>query len=190
MHFPFTRPGYQTGGQVQKALSLEGGDLNARKPPKAWSLVIKPKSEGDLGVLNLKTQNEALLLKNLDKFFNRRDIPWVKLIWENHYSNEKLSGQVKKGFFYWRDVVKLLDPFKGLAAASVQDGGTCFIWVDLWNDQVPKLAFPELYSFAKKIQISQLVRPRKVHICTTCFIYLCLRKRLNSTWCWNLRLPL
>jgi hypothetical protein len=23
------------------------------------------------------------LLKNLDKFFNRKDLPWVKLVWEN-----------------------------------------------------------------------------------------------------------
>jgi hypothetical protein len=28
-----------------------------------------------LGVLDLKTQNEALLIKNLHKFFNRLDIP-------------------------------------------------------------------------------------------------------------------
>jgi hypothetical protein len=25
-------------------------------------------------------QNDALLMKNLDKFFNRRDLPWVNLI--------------------------------------------------------------------------------------------------------------
>lgn len=35
-----------------------------------------PKSEGGLGVLNLRTQNEALLLKYWDKFYNRADILW------------------------------------------------------------------------------------------------------------------
>ena len=41
-------------------------EANTRKPPNAaWTLVCKAKKEreGGLGVLNLKTQNEALLLK-------------------------------------------------------------------------------------------------------------------------------
>ena len=37
-------------------------------------MVLLPKKEGDLGVLVLRKQNEALLMKNLDKFLNRRDI--------------------------------------------------------------------------------------------------------------------
>lgn len=46
-------------------------------------MVILPKKEGGLGVLNLKTQNEALLLKYLHKFFNKADIPWVNLYGKN-----------------------------------------------------------------------------------------------------------
>lgn len=41
----------------------------------AWPVVTKTKEEGGLGVLDLKTQNEALLINNLDKFFNKADIP-------------------------------------------------------------------------------------------------------------------
>lgn len=41
----------------------------------AWPVVMQPKDKGGLGVLNLKLQNEALLLKNLDKFYNRKNIP-------------------------------------------------------------------------------------------------------------------
>ena len=49
-----------------------GSDINAKTPPKAaWDLVCLPKDEGGLGVLNLRTQNDALLLKHLHKFFNR-----------------------------------------------------------------------------------------------------------------------
>jgi len=36
-------------------------------------------------------------MKNLDKFFNRKDIPWVNLVWEKHYKNGILQGTVKKG---------------------------------------------------------------------------------------------
>lgn len=53
-----------------------GGDVNAKHPLKAaWEIVCFPKLEGGLGVLNLQTQNVALLLKYLDMFYNRADIP-------------------------------------------------------------------------------------------------------------------
>jgi hypothetical protein len=46
-------------------------DINARNPPLvAWKLATKPQKEGRLGILNLETQNDALLLKNLHKSFN------------------------------------------------------------------------------------------------------------------------
>jgi len=38
-------------------------------------MVCVPKEEGGLRVINLKKHNEALLLKNMDKFFNHKDIP-------------------------------------------------------------------------------------------------------------------
>ena len=70
-----------------------GADLADRSPSKAaWEMVCLPKSEGGLGVLNLQTKNEALLLKNLHKFYNRHDIPWVNLIWERHYSTGALPN--------------------------------------------------------------------------------------------------
>jgi hypothetical protein len=48
-----------------------GGGLNAKKTPlPGWKLVCKPKSRGGLGVIRLRLQNEALLMKNLDKFFS------------------------------------------------------------------------------------------------------------------------
>jgi len=57
------------------------------------------KKEGGLGVLNLRTQNDALLLKQLHKFFNRLDVAWVNLVWELHYSNGTLPSSRKKVLF-------------------------------------------------------------------------------------------
>jgi hypothetical protein len=37
--------------------------------------------KGGMGVIKLRAQNEALLLKNLHKFFNKDDFPWIHLIW-------------------------------------------------------------------------------------------------------------
>ena len=126
-----------------------------KRPPKAaWETVCLPKDEGGLGVIRLQIQNEALLLKFIHKFYNKADIPWVHLVWEKHYSNGKLPGQVKKGSFWWRDIVKLLNNFKGLAAVTTFDGSTCSLWDDIWAGIVPKHAFPKLFSFAKVKHVS------------------------------------
>jgi hypothetical protein len=44
----------------------------------------------------------------------------------------------KKGSFWWKDVLKLIDKFKGMATVTVKDGKDCLMWEDLWNNSVPK----------------------------------------------------
>jgi hypothetical protein len=51
-------------------------------------------------VLDLTTQNEVLLLKNLHKFFNRHDIPWVNLVWNSYYSNGQIPGNHMEESFW------------------------------------------------------------------------------------------
>jgi hypothetical protein len=46
-------------------------------------MICKPKQNGGLGISDFKLQNEALLLNHLHKFFNRADLPWVKLMWNS-----------------------------------------------------------------------------------------------------------
>lgn len=48
-------------------------------PHATLELACKPKNQGGLGILNLAIQNEALL-KNLDKYFNMHNLPWVDLV--------------------------------------------------------------------------------------------------------------
>jgi hypothetical protein len=50
-------------------------------------------------VINLRLQNEILLLKNLHKFYNREDLPWIKLIWATYYRGDKLPYKANKGSF-------------------------------------------------------------------------------------------
>jgi hypothetical protein len=77
-------------------------DSNAKsKPPVAWRKCTRPKRKGGLGIINLRSQNTAMLLKFLDKFFNRHNIPWVSLIWNTYYSNGELPQPKNERGSFW-----------------------------------------------------------------------------------------
>jgi hypothetical protein len=61
--------------KFRKHCFWRGSDLNAKKTLAAWHLATRPKKEGGLGIINLRTQNDTLLLNFLHKFFNRLDCP-------------------------------------------------------------------------------------------------------------------
>jgi hypothetical protein len=86
--------------KYRKHCLWRGSDVNSRKPSKAaWPYVCLPKKEGGLGVLNLHTHNDSLLLKFLHKFYSKADIPWVHLVWDNYYASGRLPGQQNKHYY-------------------------------------------------------------------------------------------
>nr|CAE75988.1 B1160F02.19 [Oryza sativa Japonica Group] len=55
-----------------------GSDINSsRKSLVLRERVCQLKDRGGLGVIDLRLQNNALLLKNLHKFYNRYPVPWL-----------------------------------------------------------------------------------------------------------------
>ena len=120
-----------------------------------WENVCKPKRVGGLGVLNLGKHNISLLMKHLFKFMNREDLPWVKLIWQAHYTHDKLpqnTGSV--GSFWWKDCITILNTFLEIDACTPGDGGTIRLWLDQWTDEMLRYKLPHLCSFAKSQSIS------------------------------------
>jgi hypothetical protein len=79
---------------------------------------MKLKEKGGLGVKNLRLQNDALLLKQLHKFYNKEDIPWVKLVWDKYYTDKVPHASREVGSFWWRDVMRLSDIYRGIARCS------------------------------------------------------------------------
>lgn len=121
----------------------------------AWHKCTKPKKKGGLGIINLRSQNIALQLKHLHKFFNKKDIPWVRLIWNTYYNEGKLPQSSKeKGSFWWKDVLKLCDLYRGIAKCVVGNGSTALFWNDIWNDRLLHQSFPRLYAYAKNKSMS------------------------------------
>ena len=89
----------------------------------AWSTVSLPKAKGGLGVLNLRLQNDSLLLKQLHKFYSKKDVPWVKLIWSKYYANGKVPhGHREVGSFWWKNLLRLSVLYRGIAKCQVGDG--------------------------------------------------------------------
>jgi hypothetical protein len=133
-----------------------GSDVNAKgKSLAAWPKVSKPKEKGGLGVINLRSQNEALLLKHLDKFYNKKDVPWVNMIWHSHYSQGHIPhAYADRGSFWWRDLLHLCDKFRGIASCTVGNGSTVLFWLDVWNDHFLQEKLPRLFTFAKNQKIS------------------------------------
>jgi hypothetical protein len=88
-------------------------DLPKKNPPlAAYDLVCRPKDQGGLGLLNLSVQNDYLLIKHLHKFYNKADLPWVKMSWELYYSTSLPPARSREVSFWWRDYIKLLPTFK------------------------------------------------------------------------------
>ncbi|XP_073361690.1 uncharacterized protein [Aegilops tauschii subsp. strangulata] len=114
----------------------------------AWELVCKPKSKGGLGVINIKIHNEALLLKFLHKFYNKLDVPWVNMLWDNQYVNQVPHAVDSVGSFWWKDILKLTPIYRGISRVQVVDGSTTLLWKDLWSSDVLQSSHPRAFSFA------------------------------------------
>jgi len=120
-----------------------------------WEKVCLPKSAGGLGVLNLREQNKALLIKNLYKFFNQHDIPWVNLLWNAYYQNGMSPvNQSNIGSFWWRSCLSFLEDFKRLTSCVPGNGKSVYLWEDKWQEGFLKDKFPELHSFANNKMIT------------------------------------
>jgi hypothetical protein len=53
---------------------------------------------GGMGILDIATHCQALLMKYLHKFLNKMNTPWVNIIWETYYQ-ENLPGERMVGSF-------------------------------------------------------------------------------------------
>jgi predicted RNA-binding protein len=77
------------------------------------------------------------------------------LIWNTYYANgEVLHATNDKGSFWWKDILKLANIFRGVASYKVGDGTTMLFWSDIWNDHLMQHQFPRLFSYAKNKNIS------------------------------------
>jgi hypothetical protein len=144
-----------------------GSDVGGKgKPLVAWSKVTMSKQKGGLGLKNRRLMNEVLLVKHLQKLYNKEDVPWVQLIWHTHFA----SGQIphtspEKGSFWFRDIMKYADHFRGIASTKAGPGDTVLLWEDVWNNRYLANELPKLHSYArnKNISLAQFISNQDTH---------------------------
>lgn len=104
----------------------------------------------------MRFQNQALIMKNLFKFYNRKDVPWVDLVWKAHYPNCTLP-LAPVGYldhFGGKTVCSLLiNSRKLLLAMHTLVILFCF-WGDKWSHELFHDKFPQLHSFAKNSSLT------------------------------------
>ena len=116
----------------------------------------RTKEEGGLGIINMKNLNTTLLLKFLDKFYNQADIPWFKFTWGKLYNNNDTLAHVRRpiGFFWWKDISKLIDKFLQMTHCQPNRGNSLMFWADNWLPATLQNTYPQLYSYAKRQKCS------------------------------------
>jgi hypothetical protein len=114
----------------------------------AWNMVCRPKNKGGVGILNLKVQNEALLLKYLHKFYNKVNTPWVKLIWDTYYREKIPHVSEACGSAWWREILKLIPVYRGISSCKVGSSETILSWKDLWLTNVLSNTHQRAFSYA------------------------------------------
>jgi hypothetical protein len=58
-----------------------------------------------------------------------------------------VPGQAMKVTFWWKDNLKLLNCFKGIAQVTAGKGDTMLFWQDLWNGKILNQVYSHLFSF-------------------------------------------
>ncbi|XP_073360718.1 uncharacterized protein [Aegilops tauschii subsp. strangulata] len=130
-----------------------GLPVGTTRPKMVDFMPLVPKNKGGLGILNLGVQNVALLLKHANNFLNKKDLPWVSLIWDSYYHGRVPQGTSDCGSFWWKDICKVMQNFRECAWVQINEGDTALMWSDNWqlDDQVSSLQirFPGLFSYVK-----------------------------------------
>ena len=112
------------------------GDINRRGSClAAWETACKPKTKGGLGIIDTKSQNEALLMKFLDRFFNSADAMGdfnLDQILLQH--TDSTTSQKSCRVFWWKEILKVFDKYQELAICTPNKGNIVLFWSDSWTD--------------------------------------------------------
>ena len=133
----------------------------------SWKKVCKPREFGELGIIDLKNFNLALLGKWIWRLGSDKGGLWKEIIVSKYGGWRSLSeeGKSRRSFLWWKDLKEVWalegwgrsfeDGFKW----KVGDGKDIYFWEDSWlGCDALKRVFPILFSLcsAKDAKVAKL----------------------------------
>jgi hypothetical protein len=111
---------------LEKKCLWRGSDINVKGYNlAAWEMVVVPKDKGGLGIKDLYVHNDTLLLKHLQKFYNKVEVSWVQLIWATYYQNKVTHLALVKGSFLVERYSKIQCEIQRDSSLLTRYGGYC-----------------------------------------------------------------
>ncbi|XP_020112154.1 uncharacterized protein LOC109726772 [Ananas comosus] len=115
----------------------------------AWKNVCKSKSEGGLGILDVRTMNCALLTKWWWKFHIAPQLQWNRVIRDLYYQRRRplMEGSsFRPQSYWWKGVLSLKLIFKWGSNYILGNGCSTDFWLDRWcGETTLGGAFPKIY---------------------------------------------
>ncbi|KAK4400796.1 hypothetical protein Sango_1185700 [Sesamum angolense] len=105
----------------------------------AWDQLCKPKAEGGLGISNLITTNQALILKQLWRILqNDGTSIWVDWIQQYRLRHSTVwTFNRTTGSWSWKKMLKLRHLLQRGVIYKVGDGSSFSLWQDIWHERGP-----------------------------------------------------
>jgi hypothetical protein len=76
---------------------------------------------------------------------------WVKLVWSLYSQDSAPHAQSRRGSFWWRDVLSLVNNYRSITTCRVGGGETVIFWKDFWHgSDLLCTKFPRLLSYTLK----------------------------------------
>ncbi|GJM85005.1 hypothetical protein PR202_ga00732 [Eleusine coracana subsp. coracana] len=118
----------------------------------AWAHACQPKEAGGIGIKQLRTQNQCLLLKLLHRLHHPDGSSWSRWARDN-VCLATLGGDVQGT--HWDALRALLPTYRRITTVVVGDGRSTHFWEDTWLDGAPLThSFPALHSHATRADIT------------------------------------
>lgn len=119
------------------SISLDRAGLKSSSAKVAWRDVCSLKSEGGLGLRDLKEVNKVFGLKLIWRML-AGDSLWGKWIKENLLKGKsfwEVSIKTQKGSWMWRKMLKLREVAQLFHKKEVGNGRHISFWFDKWSDK-------------------------------------------------------
>ncbi|WMV42466.1 hypothetical protein MTR67_035851 [Solanum verrucosum] len=103
-----------------------------------WDALIGSKQKGDMGVRNLKTQNQYLMMKWLWRFASSELALWKEVIqlkyeMADHWTTRMVNDTYRINL--WRSIRNLWPKLRENFSIRIEDGRKVLFWEDKWLDQ-------------------------------------------------------